>query len=106
MYGYVSELNKHPITLRIGLFSVPHNFMRTHESFSTSDLPQATFLYASGVPLIGIEPVDDRRRSFCFERIDGLDELLMVFASGREVSIVPSRLLAAHKHLKSLLLSR
>ena len=80
--------------------------MRIHESYSTSDLPQATFLYASGVPLIGIEAVDDKRRAFSFERTEGLEELLMAFASGREVLMVPSQLLAAHKHLKSLLFSR
>lgn len=80
--------------------------MSNHVTYNTSDLPQATFLYASGVPLIGIEPVDDRRREFCFERMEGLEELLVAFASGREILMVPSRLLAAHKHLKSLLLSR
>lgn len=80
--------------------------MRTHESYSTSDLPQATFLYATGIPLVGIETVDDRRKAFTFERTEGLEELLMEFASGREIPMVPSQLLAAHKHLKSLLLSR
>lgn len=80
--------------------------MRTHETLSISDLPQATFLYAMGVPLIGIERVDDRRSEFCFERVEGLEELLVAFASGREILMVPSRLLASHKHLKSLLLSR
>lgn len=77
--------------------------MHIYETYSTSDLPQATFLYASGVPLIGIETVDERRRAFAFERVKGLEELMMMFASGREVPMVPSRLLAAHKHLKSLL---
>lgn len=80
--------------------------MSIHDSFSTSDLPQATFLYASGIPLIGIEPIDDRRREFCFERIEGIEELLVAFASGRPIPMIPSRLLAAHKHLKSLLHAR
>lgn len=71
-----------------------------------SDLPTASFLYASGVPLIGIERIDDRRKEFCFERVTGIEDLLIQFASGREVLMVPSRLLGSHKHLKSLLWSQ
>jgi len=77
--------------------------MSNYGTYNTADLPQATFLYASGVPLVGVEKVDGQRCEFCFERYDAIEELLMAFASGREVLFVPSRLLAAHKHLKSLL---
>ena len=79
--------------------------MSVHITYDTADLPQASFLYASGIPLIGIERLDDRKSKFCFERAKGIDELLMAFASGREVLLVPSRLLASYKHLKSLLYS-
>ncbi|MBU1124117.1 hypothetical protein KJ652_06055 [Patescibacteria group bacterium] len=77
--------------------------MHTYETLQISDLPQATFLYASGVPLVGIEKINENRKAFCFERTDGTEELLMSFASGREILIVPSQLLSSYKHLKSLL---
>lgn len=80
--------------------------MSTHETFSTSDLPQASFLHASGIPLIGIVKIDAKRCEFQFERPNNLEKLLQDFASGRPVSVVPSRLLASHKHLKSLLWSQ
>lgn len=80
--------------------------MSTHETYSTSDLPQASFLHASGIPLTGIAKVDDKRCEFQFESSQSLQKLLDAFASGRAVAIVPSRLLASHKHLKSLLWSR
>lgn len=80
--------------------------MSTYETYSTSDLPQASFLHASGIPLIGIIRIDARRCEFQFEGADNLEELLKDFASGRAVSVVPSRLLASHKHLKSLLWSQ
>lgn len=80
--------------------------MRTHAPFRTSDLPQASFLHASGVPLIGIEKVDEKRSEFQFEYTDEIEALLREFASGRTVPIIPSRLLASQKHLKSLLWSQ
>ncbi|PIR54064.1 hypothetical protein COU75_02705 [Candidatus Peregrinibacteria bacterium CG10_big_fil_rev_8_21_14_0_10_42_8] len=80
--------------------------MSIYSTYNTADLPQATFLYASGVPLVGVEKVDGQKCEFCFERNESVDGLLMVFASGRECLLVPSRLLAAHKHLKSLLWSQ
>lgn len=80
--------------------------MSTHETYSTSDLPQASFLHASRIPLVGIERIDEKRSEFLFEHSEEVDELLSAFASGREVPLVPSHLLAAHKHLKSLLWSQ
>jgi hypothetical protein len=80
--------------------------MRIHATYNTSDLPQASFLHASGIPLVGIERVDEKRKEFCFEHDGNIEELLMAFASGRELPLVPSRLLASHKHLKSLLHSQ
>lgn len=79
--------------------------MSIHETYSTSDLPQAAFLHASGIPLIGIAKIDDKRCEFQFESPSELEGLLKDFASGRAVSMIPSRLLASHKHLKSLLWS-
>jgi hypothetical protein len=79
--------------------------MSTYETYRTSDLPQASFLHASGVPLIGIEKVDEKRSEFQFEYTQGIEDLLNAFASGRAVPVVPSRLLASQKHLKSLLWS-
>lgn len=79
--------------------------MTQYETYNTADLPQATFLYSSGVPLVGVERVDAIKCEFCFERNGAIEELLMAFASGREIPLVPSSLLAAHKHLKSLLWS-
>jgi hypothetical protein len=55
---------------------------------------------------MGIAKVDDKRCEFQFESTLNLDDFLRDFASGRAVSVVPSRLLASHKHLKSLLWSR
>ena len=80
--------------------------MSTHETYRTSDLPQASFLHASGIPLIGIEKVDEKRSEFQFEYTEDIEELLKAFASGRAVLVVPSRLLASQKHLKSLLWSQ
>ena len=80
--------------------------MGIHETYNTSDLPQASFLHASGVPLIGIEKIDEKRSEFQFEYTAEIEAFLQAFASGRAVAVVPSRLLASHKHLKSLLWSR
>lgn len=80
--------------------------MSTHETYRTSDLPQASFLHASGVLLIGIEKVDEKRSEFQFEYTTDVEELLKAFASGRSVPVIPSRLLASQKHLKSLLWSQ
>ncbi|OIO55542.1 hypothetical protein AUJ46_01070 [Candidatus Peregrinibacteria bacterium CG1_02_54_53] len=80
--------------------------MSTHETYNTSDLPQASFLHAAGIPLVKIERIDERRSEFQFEHTADIQKLLQIFASGREVSMVPSRLLASHKHLKSLLWSQ
>ena len=80
--------------------------MSPNVTYNTADLPQATFLYASGIPLVGIEKIDAQRCAFCFEHTDYIEQLLIVFASGREILVVPSHLLAAHKHLKSLLWSQ
>lgn len=83
-----------------------HGGMSTHETYRTSDLPQASFLHASGIPLVGIERIDEKRSEFLFEHAEEVDELLDAFASGRAVPVVPSRLLASQKHLKSLLWSQ
>jgi len=72
-------------------------------TYNTTCIQQGSFLYASGIPLVGIEKIDNNRSEFCFERTENIEELLMAFASGRELLIVPSRLLASYKHLKSLL---
>lgn len=77
--------------------------MRTTSSYTTSDIAQGSFLFVSGVPLVGVERIDDQRRAFCFEHVEGLEELLMAFASGRPVPIAPARLIGSYKHLKSLL---
>lgn len=77
--------------------------MSINETYNTSDLPQASFLYASGIPLMGIARIDAKRCEFQFEGVEIIEGLLKDFASGRPVSVVPSRLLASHKHLKSLL---
>lgn len=77
--------------------------MSKYATYNTADLPQASYLHASGIPLINIEKISDIKSEFCFERTEAIEALLMDFASGREVLLIPSRLLASHKHLKSLL---
>ena len=88
------------------LFSCPPITMRTNATYNSSDLPQCVWLHASGVPLVGIEKMNDTRREFCFERTKNIEELLMAYASGRTILCVPSRLIASYKHLKSLLFSQ
>ncbi len=59
--------------------------MKNEDSFSTSDLPLATFLYASGIILIGIQdiPNEYRKKVFLFSKPP--DELLSSFQSGDAV---------------------
>ena len=57
--------------------------MKEQDTFPTSDLPLATFLYASGVLLVDIidSPNDTRRKVFVF--IKPPPELLTAFQSGK-----------------------
>ena len=63
--------------------------MEEQNTFQTSDLPLATFLYAKGVLLKDIigSPNDSRRKVFVF--IEPPPELLIMFQSGKaEINVL------------------
>ena len=63
--------------------------MEKRDTFQTSDLPLATFLYAKGVLLKHIisSPNDNRRKVFVF--IEPPPELISVFQSGQaEINVL------------------
>lgn len=71
-----------------------------YKSFKTADFVLATFLFASQVPLLGIESTTDPRRSiFVFQCSTDTNELIKSFESGQE-KIEPLRLLNAQRDLK------
>jgi hypothetical protein len=54
--------------------------MQKKETYETSSLPLASFLFYSGVPLLEVcKDKHQNKKIFVFERVNGLDQILEVY---------------------------
>jgi hypothetical protein len=75
-------------------------------NYETEDIHVCAFLLCQGASLDGLERERSGRVRFHIKRTENIDELLRIYWSNDAIAIVPSRLFASLKHLKSLVHSQ